>query len=252
MGNLCGSPQGSYEDKQASSLDRAESFPEGRRSTHSLAAPDVHFEELKTLVTIPFFENLDHKRAKELRALFKRKTYDTDQVVVKQGKKEHTFWVIVSGRVRVTVHERKSSTELEMDVLEKGAWFGEVALVRDRIEPVTVRALEPSTILSISTDQFKTVVDRFPELSVSVCCVGKMAPLNIQLRQVPFFARVDEPKLAVLATLLDVRKCAAGEVICRQGDEGDGLYYLVEGRIDVRADGPDGEEVRVIPQEVEC
>ena len=67
------------------------------------------------------------------------------------------------------------------------------------------------------------------------------AELNAFLADVPFFAALDETTRLELARQLEPVHVAAGEVIFRQGDVGQGLFLVVSGRlrVSVAADGPE-------------
>ncbi len=64
------------------------------------------------------------------------------------------------------------------------------------------------------------------------------------LADIPFFAALDEATRSELAGQLEPVSVAAGQVIFRQGDAGDGLYLVVSGRLrvsvagDIPGDGP--------------
>jgi predicted acylesterase/phospholipase RssA/CRP-like cAMP-binding protein len=65
--------------------------------------------------------------------------------------------------------------------------------------------------------------------------------LHTFLADIPFFAALDETTRLELAGQLEPVAVAAGQVIFRQGDAGDGLYLVVSGRlrVSIAADGPD-------------
>ena len=67
--------------------------------------------------------------------------------------------------------------------------------------------------------------------------------IQIKLREVPFFAEINESKLSTLASYFEFRRCEAGEVICREGDEANGFSVLVQGEVKVSASGPGGGQV---------
>jgi predicted acylesterase/phospholipase RssA/CRP-like cAMP-binding protein len=68
-----------------------------------------------------------------------------------------------------------------------------------------------------------------------------LAELTAFLAGIPLFASLDEATRLELAGELEPVDVAAGEVIFRQGDAGEGLYVVVSGRlrVSVAADGPD-------------
>ncbi|MEQ9642198.1 MAG: cyclic nucleotide-gated ion channel [Alphaproteobacteria bacterium] len=55
--------------------------------------------------------------------------------------------------------------------------------------------------------------------------------------RVPLFARLDATAIARIATLLRAREVPRGYTIMRQGDDGDGLYVVVSGQVEILLDG---------------
>ena len=66
-----------------------------------------------------------------------------------------------------------------------------------------------------------------------------------QLSAVGIFADVEEAQLEVIAGGFGVQRVPAGEVILREGDAGDELYVLAEGRLRVERIGADGDQVHL-------
>ena len=63
------------------------------------------------------------------------------------------------------------------------------------------------------------------------------------LAPVLLFADLDETELEELATLLRRRRYAKGEVIFREGDAGESLFIVAEGRVKLAIGSPEGNEV---------
>ncbi|MBC00063.1 MAG: cyclic nucleotide-binding protein [Rhodobacteraceae bacterium] len=61
------------------------------------------------------------------------------------------------------------------------------------------------------------------------------------LRRVPLFRGIDATKLRLLAFISDRTHFAPGEELCRQGEEGDSAFIILEGEADIRVSTPDGE-----------
>lgn len=60
------------------------------------------------------------------------------------------------------------------------------------------------------------------------------------LRAIPLFAKIDPPRLKLLAFTSEHMEFDEGETICRQGESGDAAYILLEGDADVLVDTPEG------------
>jgi len=77
--------------------------------------------------------------------------------------------------------------------------------------------------------------------------VGSMAlaPLEkvLFLKQVPLFREVPAEEVASLLPIVEEVSFRDGEVILRQGDAGDALYLIVEGRVAISIDGTRGDTV---------
>lgn len=61
------------------------------------------------------------------------------------------------------------------------------------------------------------------------------------LRRVPLFSNVEPAKLKLLAFTSDRVSYGAGQVLFRQGDEGDAAYVVLSGKADIIVDSPSGQ-----------
>ncbi|MBI2235710.1 MAG: ion transporter [Magnetospirillum sp.] len=52
--------------------------------------------------------------------------------------------------------------------------------------------------------------------------------------KVPFFARLQASQIAEIAALLKVYRAVKGEVLMREGDTGESMYFIVNGQVEVR------------------
>jgi len=60
-----------------------------------------------------------------------------------------------------------------------------------------------------------------------------MATMAATLRQVPYFADLDEPRLRALAASVRERTCDAGTMVLLEGEPCKGLGFVVSGRVKV-------------------
>lgn len=63
------------------------------------------------------------------------------------------------------------------------------------------------------------------------------------LAAIPFFAGLDESALTPLVAAARLVTLDAGEILCRQGEPGNTMYLVLEGRLKVSILGPDQQEV---------
>ena len=77
-------------------------------------------------------------------------------MIVRQGAPADKFFIIVRGEVEV-VHEEQGAAQ-RIAVLKSGQFFGEIAILRDTPRTATVRAITPTTLLTMDRDAFRGLV----------------------------------------------------------------------------------------------
>ena len=84
-----------------------------------------------------------------------RAHYEAGEEIVRQGEIGDKFYVVVKGQVEIVREEGGRGTRLA--TLGAGEHFGEVALLKDVVRTATVRALEPTDLLSLGRGDFAAV-----------------------------------------------------------------------------------------------
>lgn len=84
--------------------------------------------------------------------------------IVSQGEDPEFFYVIQSGRVRV-FRETADRIQTNLTELHAGAYFGEVALVTGQARSASVEALEVTTLIKVSKEEFDRLLDQNPQLA---------------------------------------------------------------------------------------
>jgi CRP-like cAMP-binding protein len=115
-----------------------------------------------------------------------------------------------------------------IDRLERGDYFGEVALLNDAPRTATCRATVPTELLSLNRADFERLVSMHFGLRDSI----DRSVARVQLlRQVPLFADMDTRQIQTLAARMREECYEPGEVLIRQGDEGETFYVVESGCI---------------------
>ena len=61
------------------------------------------------------------------------------------------------------------------------------------------------------------------------------------MRNIPLFAKIEPSKLKLLAFTAERLTFGQGDIVCKQGDEGDSAYIIIDGEADVIVDTANGE-----------
>src|SRR5260370_14573039 len=89
--------------------------------------------------------------------MFERK-YDANESIFEEGQPGAALFLILDGKVAVEIFRETSTTRLA--VLEKGAFFGEMALLDDTPRSATARALEQTRTLALYRNDLRWLVHR--------------------------------------------------------------------------------------------
>ena len=153
--------------------------------------------------------------------------------VIRQGDRGDEFFVIADGRASILVRSR--GEDQLVGHYTTGDFFGERALLGGGVRAATILADTPLKLLVFSRDLFWT------ELAGPIgwqARVRQALEERQRLQAVPLFKGLGERQLDILAVKLETRPFAPGEVLVRQGDDGDSFYVVREGQVDVtRQDG---------------
>jgi MFS family permease len=123
--------------------------------------------ELALLREIPLFAPLPLPTLEHLARSARRSRAVPGAVVVRQGDVGDRFYVVDAGRVEVAVDGHVSGT------LGPGAFFGEIALLRDVPRTATVRALEETELVTLERDDFVAAVTGYaPSAAAADAVVG--------------------------------------------------------------------------------
>ena len=112
------------------------------------------------LAGVPFLAGLDRKHLERLARDFSERTFAAGSVAVREGD-EHGigFFVVVAGEGTVTVGSKQVAT------IGPGDYFGEVALISDRVRTATVTATTDLKCLVMTLWDFRAFVQGDAEVA---------------------------------------------------------------------------------------
>jgi CRP/FNR family transcriptional regulator, cyclic AMP receptor protein len=127
---------------------------------------------LTALERTPLFAGLDRQHLEDVVAVGRRVSYDPGQVIVDRGDPGDAMYIVVGGAAEVDVGGR-------FHRLERGDFFGEMAVLAGKPREATVKAVEPLEALRIPADDFQRFLSGNPQIAV-----GMLKSLVERLREV--------------------------------------------------------------------
>ena len=104
-------------------------------------------DRIQFLKTVPFFDRLSNRQLKSVSDIMFERTYDTDESIFEEGQPGAALFLILDGKVAIEICRETGTTQLA--ILEKGAFFGELALLDETPRSADARALERTQTLAL-------------------------------------------------------------------------------------------------------
>jgi CRP-like cAMP-binding protein len=127
---------------------------------------------LGALERTPLFAGLDREQLEHVLQVVQRVTIEAGQSVVERGDPGDAMYIIVSGAAEVDVGGR-------FHRLERGDFFGEMAVLAGKPREATVKVVERVEALRIPADEFQAFLHDNPRVAV-----GMLRSLVERLREV--------------------------------------------------------------------
>ena len=116
------------------------------------------------------FEALDDAGRRALLGLARKTRHAAGYVVCTEGEEGNEFYVLISGRVRVCADDLGQAKELA--VLEKGAFFGEMAVLNQERRSATVTALDEVELVRFPRAAVDQILAEYPAAREMLSRVG--------------------------------------------------------------------------------
>lgn len=155
--------------------------------------------------------------------------FKSGNVVIKQGEKGSYFFIINSGQFDVYVNNKKVKT------MTKGSSFGEAALIHNTQRSATIIAATDGTLWGVQRSTFRATLKQLSNRNFN--------ENRSFIDSVSVFDMLTEAQKNMITNACVIQNFKPEEVIVKQGDSGDVLYILKEGKATVYIDN---KEIRVL------
>jgi HD-GYP domain-containing protein (c-di-GMP phosphodiesterase class II) len=139
--------------------------------------PVTEKSAIEMLKEISFFSNMSDYDLRQIAEIVSEKSYRKGMTIIEELTEAERFFIIHKGKIEIT-KKFEGYEEFVLAVQSDGDFFGEMALLDEGRRSATVRALEPTTVLEISRNNFETLLYKAPVLAYRI-----MKELSSRLRE---------------------------------------------------------------------
>ncbi len=167
---------------------------------------------------------------------------EKDEVVVKEGATEDTFYIISRGSCEVS--QMLEGRNRKLIDLHAGNYFGELALLEDLPRQARITAIDESVLLILKKNHFENLCKVCPELKTDLeRSIQLRTAQNFREYNVPFFTGLTDEQLNVILELCRTYEYEPGQEIIKQGQPAKSFFVLEIGEVEVtRVDNETGEK----------
>jgi len=169
--------------------------------------------------------------------------YAPGHSVIRQGEMGDKFYIIVDGEAEVYI-DQPGGTQMLVNRLHQGQYFGEMALVGNGLRTATVRAAQESqlSVAALDADAFNYLVSDSRTLREELTQIMERRLIEYRVQAL---AALPFDELSSLTKDLVAQSYAPGTTILRQGTLGDSFFVIVDGEVEVILEQP-GRDPKVL------
>lgn len=200
--------------------------------------PQDQNRAMERLSTIPLFADLSEEALWAVAQRLLLCHVPAKELVFVEGSLGDALYLIDTGRIELVAKKRMGLTVLAR--LGTDEFFGETALLTGKPRSTTARAATHTNLWVLYRSDFDDLVNRYPAISLALSKVlsDRLADMDRQfteshLRGVKLLAGLSSGQIEDISNRLKPVRYRQKEVIIREGESGDAMYFIESGRVQV-------------------
>lgn len=111
---------------------------------------------------VPIFKELRDDFIVRLTSVMHELQFPANHTIFRQGEEGRSLYIIVSGRVKVHIGDKKLAE------VDQGKYFGEMAVFDTQPRSASVTTIEPCEFLELTQEQLYDAIEETPEIAVNI------------------------------------------------------------------------------------
>lgn len=208
----------------------------GKKAEEEKPAGDAGREAGKFPRT-PLFSDLGRDELVTLIGKVRYQTVSQGEFVFKEGDSGDSIYIINSGEVEIISRDRRGN-DVVLSTLKEGDFFGEFGFFSNARREASVRAKSPVSLLEIVKKDITDIIERHRRVAGVIFDFYKERVVDRLMALSAVFEPVTPGDRKIILARLTSSKYESGATIVRQGDIGDTMYLIKEGKVRVWLNDP--------------
>jgi CRP/FNR family cyclic AMP-dependent transcriptional regulator len=120
------------------------------------------------LTKIPMFENLSAEDLNLLTLLWHERTIRKSEVLFRKGDVGSSMFIVEDGAIEISVLSGQDQEEIRVSTIDKGGFFGELALISGQPRTASAKAIEDCRLLEMWREEFINFLSTRPIVAISM------------------------------------------------------------------------------------
>jgi CRP-like cAMP-binding protein len=159
---------------------------------------------------------------------------------LREGEPGTSFFFVATGEVEVYATDGLGRRS-ELARLHENAVFGEMALLSAQPRSATVAVVGEADLLEVTSQSLSALADELEPVALALHGFTRDRLLKNLMATNPLFRPFTRAQQRDLLKRFTSHDVASGTAVIRQGDEGQGLFVVLSGEVEVAATSASGE-----------
>ncbi len=188
---------------------------------------------------IPLLSEMSEAAFRRVLKTFLVRRLPDGAMAIREGEPGASFFFLASGQVRVFDTDGLGR-QRELAVLGENAVFGEMALLSAQPRSASVAVVGEADLLEVTRESLSALADELEPVAEALHRFTRDRLLKNLIATSPLFKPFSRPQRLDLLRRFTSHDVAPGTPVINEGDEGQGLFVVLSGEVDVQKTGPDG------------
>jgi len=160
---------------------------------------------------------------------------EAGEVLANEGEPGDALFLVKSGSLTITRKALNGHPTLRIAKVKTGEIEGELSLLTGHPRAATIEAAEPTTVAVLGKEGFDKLLAQFPaEMAASVDWMAERLQryqIANAIEESRFLLDLSPDSKRDLAVSFEALDLPAGQILFREGEQGDTLYLILSGRV---------------------
>lgn len=171
---------------------------------------------------------------------------ESGQILFREGDPAEEMYLVIEGALQVVAQTGQNVGRFVARI-GPDSMVGEISLVSGSARTATVEVVQNAILMKLPKDSILKLLNNSPDLVVQITNLARQRLHRRQLLEIlpSFFSNLDEAMLVEIETKLTWVHLDKGDMLFKQGDSSDDIYFLISGRVSVFLDDHSAQQKKL-------